>query len=150
MTCGNTGAAYGPEDVCSVHIEHDVRLVLLEGAVHLVQQPLVAADVCSRGLQAWSVDKLDPDACHCANNFPDTLGGWLESIGGSSFILVQYAVDGGTLANSSHAHDHDCAGEGQGLVRVGCLQALSCTHGGFKAIGSAGRVAGLRDADTLC
>ncbi len=34
-----------PEDICPVHIQHDIWLVLLEGAVHLVQQPLVAANV---------------------------------------------------------------------------------------------------------
>ena len=34
-----------PEHICPVHVQHDIWLVLLEGAVHLVQQPLVAANV---------------------------------------------------------------------------------------------------------
>lgn len=34
-----------PQNICSVHVQHDVWLVLLEGAMHLVEQPLIAANV---------------------------------------------------------------------------------------------------------
>ena len=140
----------GPEDVSSVHVQHDIRLVLLEGAMHLVQQPLVAANVDSGGLQARGVNELDPDTGHSAGDDPDALGGRLEGIGGGSLVLIQHTVDGGALAHASHANDHDSAGKGEGLVGLCGFLGFSCADGCFKAIGAAGAAAGLGDANALC
>ena len=139
-----------PEDICSVHVEHNVRLVLLEGAMHLIQQTLVAANIDSRRLQARCVDELHPDTSHSTSDDPNALGGRLKGIGRSSLILTQHAVDGSALAHSSHANDHHSAGEGQGLVRMRRLLGFSCADGCFKSIGTARIAAGLGDADALC
>lgn len=124
--------------------------MLLEGAMHLVQQPLVAANVDSRGLQARGVNELDPHTGHSAIDDPDTLGGRLKGIGGGSLILIQHTVDGGALAHTTHANDHDSAGKGEQLAGLCCLLGLSCADGGLKAIGAAGIAAGLGDANALC
>ena len=117
--------------------------------MHLVEQPLVALNVDSRGLQAWGVNELDPDPSHSASDDPDALGGRLEGIGGGSLLLIQHTVDGGALAHASHANDHDSAGKGEGLVGLGGLLGLSCADGCLKAVGAAGAVAGLGDANAL-
>ena len=148
--CGGRKLARPPEDVCSVHVQHDVRLVLLEGSVHLVQQALVATNIGSRWPQPWSVDELDPDACYSAVQLPDALGGGLKGAGGGGLLPVQHTVDGGTLADASHAHDHDSAGKGQGLLRLLCLQRFCCALCCLKAVRSAGGVAGLWQGDALC
>lgn len=139
-----------PVHVCSVHVQHDVRLVLLESAVHLVQQTLVAANVSSRRLQARRVDELHPDACHSTVDNLDTLGGRLKGISRGCLILIQHAVDGGALAHASHAHDHDSAGERQQLPGLGCFSAFSCADGSLKTVGAAGTAVGLGNADALC
>ena len=138
-----------PEDVGSVHVEHDVRLVLLEGAMHLIQQPLVTASVDSRRLQARRVNELNPDTSHSTVDDPDTLGGRLKSIGRSR-LLTQHTIDGSALAHSSHANDHDSAGKGQGLVRMRRLLGFSCADGCLKAVRAARTAAGLGYSDALC
>lgn len=144
------GATCIPEDVCSIHVEHDIWLVFLEGSMHLIQQPLVAANVGSRRLQAGRVNELDPYASDSTSDLPDSLGGGLKGIGGSSLILIQHAVDGGTLAHSSHAYHHDSAGKGQGLPWLRCLLGFCCADGCLKSIGAACIAVRLGDTDALC
>ncbi len=117
--------------------------------MHLVQHPLVAANVGCRGLQAWRVNELHPDTSHRAIDLPDAARAMLKGMRRCCLISIQNTVDGGALANATHANDHDSAGKGKGLAWSLAFLLLSLAAGCLKAVHSAAGAAGLGHADAL-
>ena len=88
---GPPGSA-APEDICPVHVQHDVRLVLLEGCMHLVEQPGIFPSHSGSWLQAWGVNESDPYPAHIPRHLPDAVGAQLVCIRRSSLTPASQRV----------------------------------------------------------